>query len=266
MTDRYAMLRAIAANPDDDTPRLIYADLLDELGGAVNTARARFIRLQIETYRAPGDTGGTLAFERKRAEATDLANRHHRDWLHELPTWCNPLFGLLGRAPADLFSRGFVERVSSRAKVFSLHAAELFDCAPIRALELQGGSAHLVPAVFACPPLARLRALTVQWRNVSAELAAALTTGPELSNLIELDLADCWLDERGARILSRSDRFPVLRVLRLGGPPLCAGVVRTLAGSPKLAHLTTIDLLGGAVRPHDLETLRNEFPAKTFRA
>ena len=59
MTDRDAMLRAIAANPDDDTPRLIYADLLDELGGDANAARARFIRLQIDTHQ-PGDTDRTL--------------------------------------------------------------------------------------------------------------------------------------------------------------------------------------------------------------
>ncbi len=33
MTDtEAALLRAIAANPDEDTPRLVFADYLDELG------------------------------------------------------------------------------------------------------------------------------------------------------------------------------------------------------------------------------------------
>lgn len=65
MDERAALLRAVAANPDEDTPRLIYADWLDEhVGGATghqvewagqlhlaagaNRARAEFIRVQCE--------------------------------------------------------------------------------------------------------------------------------------------------------------------------------------------------------------------------
>jgi uncharacterized protein (TIGR02996 family) len=44
--DRIAFLRAIAANPDEDTPRLAYADWLDENGSTeADRARAEFIRL-----------------------------------------------------------------------------------------------------------------------------------------------------------------------------------------------------------------------------
>ena len=43
MTDRDALLAAITANPDEDTPRLIYADWLQENG---EPDRAEFIRLQ----------------------------------------------------------------------------------------------------------------------------------------------------------------------------------------------------------------------------
>src|SRR5213082_997433 len=38
--DRLALLRAIAAAPDDDTPRLVYADWLDERG-TTDADRAR---------------------------------------------------------------------------------------------------------------------------------------------------------------------------------------------------------------------------------
>src|SRR5690349_16557452 len=41
-----AFLQAIREQPDDDAHRLIYADWLEEQGGAERTARAAFIRAQ----------------------------------------------------------------------------------------------------------------------------------------------------------------------------------------------------------------------------
>jgi uncharacterized protein (TIGR02996 family) len=278
MTDRDAMLRAIAANPDDDTPRLIYADLLDELGGAVNVARARFIRLQIETHREPGEPDGVWPFEpeetfeseealkQKRAQTQVLAHRYHREWLLEFPTWCNPMFGLLGQTVVDLYSRGFVERVTTKVKPLVLRGAELFDVVPVRELELHGGAAKLISAVFDCPALARLKVLTLRWRNVSDELATAIAECPWLSELIELDLTDCELDERAVRILSRSDRLPALRAIRLGGGCLNAAVVRALAASPKLAGVRELGVWRCRLSESDLDVLREEFPEVTFRA
>jgi uncharacterized protein (TIGR02996 family) len=48
MTDRAALLAAICAHPDDDTPRLVYADWLDEHGQG---KRAALIREQIGYHR-----------------------------------------------------------------------------------------------------------------------------------------------------------------------------------------------------------------------
>jgi uncharacterized protein (TIGR02996 family) len=45
-----AFLEAVLANPDDDAPRLIFADWLEERGQA---ARAEFIRLQIRLAQTP---------------------------------------------------------------------------------------------------------------------------------------------------------------------------------------------------------------------
>lgn len=45
MTDRHAFLAAIKANPDDDTPRLVFADWLDEHG---EPERAAMLRVQVE--------------------------------------------------------------------------------------------------------------------------------------------------------------------------------------------------------------------------
>src|SRR5437867_4475006 len=47
-----AFLQAILDAPDDDTPRLVYADWLDEHG---DSPRAEFIRVQIERSRLAAD-------------------------------------------------------------------------------------------------------------------------------------------------------------------------------------------------------------------
>jgi uncharacterized protein (TIGR02996 family) len=67
-------LQAIRAAPDDDGPRLVYADWLDEHG---DPARAEFIRVQCEVARAkPGRPRGAL---RKRQE--ELLAEHDFRWL-----------------------------------------------------------------------------------------------------------------------------------------------------------------------------------------
>lgn len=76
-----ALFANIVANPEDDTVRLVYADALDEAGGAENVARAEFIRVQCELAR---DGEGDVFAERseRRAYLTERedellkANRH----------------------------------------------------------------------------------------------------------------------------------------------------------------------------------------------
>src|SRR4051794_586533 len=50
--EQSALWAAIRANPDDDTPRLVYADWLQEHG---DEDRAELIRVQCELARLPGD-------------------------------------------------------------------------------------------------------------------------------------------------------------------------------------------------------------------
>jgi uncharacterized protein (TIGR02996 family) len=50
MSDRDALLSAICAQPDEDTPRLVFADWCDEYG---EPERAAFIRAQVELARTP---------------------------------------------------------------------------------------------------------------------------------------------------------------------------------------------------------------------
>src|SRR5436305_105671 len=53
MSEGDDLFRAVLENPDDDAPRLVYADWLDEHG---QPERAEFIRLQCAMARIPAET------------------------------------------------------------------------------------------------------------------------------------------------------------------------------------------------------------------
>ena len=59
ISEHRAFLNAISDRPEDDLPRLLYADYLDESGAP---ERAEFIRVQIELANLPeGDARSTGA-------------------------------------------------------------------------------------------------------------------------------------------------------------------------------------------------------------
>ena len=80
---RDALLRDIIENPQDDTPRLVCVDWLEEHGEA---DRAEFIRLQIELAKWPEEEGDPHREKlTKRAQA--LFDEHRWTWMRELPRW-----------------------------------------------------------------------------------------------------------------------------------------------------------------------------------
>src|SRR5262245_34688340 len=127
MSDETALLRAIAAHPDEDTPRLAFADWLDEHG---KSERAEFIRGQIELAQLKEDS------PRRRAVAfrcRQLLDAHEEVWLE----------------PRDAFSfdwnwsRGFVETFTTTPPDLETQDAELFEAHPFRRLwvwELEGNA------------------------------------------------------------------------------------------------------------------------------
>jgi uncharacterized protein (TIGR02996 family) len=95
MSDEAALLAAIIAHPDEDTPRLIYADWLDEHD---QPERAEFIRLQC----APD------ADEAAEDRAAELEERNRAEWLAGLPQFPG----------ADWeFRRGFPEYLDIRVQL-----------------------------------------------------------------------------------------------------------------------------------------------------
>jgi uncharacterized protein (TIGR02996 family) len=108
MTDRDALLAAVVAHPDDDTPRLVFADWLDDHG---EPDRAEFIRAQCQlATTAPDDASRASLEARERAHLTRHAT-----------AWTAPRLAFPGRIEStpfeslegyrSVFRRGFVEAV-----------------------------------------------------------------------------------------------------------------------------------------------------------
>ena len=92
MDDQF--LAAIRAAPDDDLPRLVYADYLEERGDA---ARAEFIRAQVELATL-NETSGRLPLLEDRAH--ELLARHEPAWLG----------GVAAQLSEWEFRRGFLDQ------------------------------------------------------------------------------------------------------------------------------------------------------------
>src|SRR5262245_38133379 len=107
-----AFLDAIAAHPDDDVHRLVYADWLEEHDEA---DRAEFIRLQVALARNADGKGDMPPAEIARLQARErcLLSRHETRWLQPLRD-----LGARGRIHGE-FHRGFVGDVVIDAEVFA---------------------------------------------------------------------------------------------------------------------------------------------------
>lgn len=144
MSDEEALLAAIIANPDEDTPRLVFADWLDENG---QPDRAEFIRLQIERASTPGLVNEVR--QRLLTRETTLLSRYRKEWLRPFQKLLQP--------KTCKFQRGFVDYVEAEASFYLRSAAELYRMTPVRELLLHNASALVALSRSERPKGTRLR-------------------------------------------------------------------------------------------------------------
>jgi uncharacterized protein (TIGR02996 family) len=239
MSDGDALVRAVCEHPDEDTPRLAYADWLDEHGDPV---RAEFIRLQCRlAHLAEGDPGRAELGRR----ADELARVHG-------PVWAAPLGpGVRPRTrwdDASAFGRGFVEEVTMSAARFLRRAGWLYGRAPVRRVRLTR-AAGLIGRLAACPHLARLAGLSLAGNRLVGPEAVDLARCPHLDGLTHLDVSVNRVGPRGAvALLERLAGRPGAAV-EFGGNRLGPAGAAALARSPGLATHTA--LLVGSNRMGD---------------
>jgi len=121
VTDREALYQAVLANPEDDLPRLVFADWLEEHGEG---AYAAFIRVQCELARVPEYD---VAWAKARLDEDRwIHGVPFRRYLPELPegvTW-----------PDNVFHRGFPQSVMIWT-VANTDFEAIIKLAPIRQIE-----------------------------------------------------------------------------------------------------------------------------------
>src|SRR5262249_36393004 len=121
-----SFLADILENPDDDTPRLVYADWLTERGGEMDLARAEVIRTQIELARTDRYDPAWLA---PSPPEDALLSEYLDVWANE-PEW--------DAVTCVAMRRGFVEHVGYEDfPQFLADARRVFALAPITSLEVE---------------------------------------------------------------------------------------------------------------------------------
>jgi uncharacterized protein (TIGR02996 family) len=227
-----AFLEAILADPDDDSPRLIYADWLDERGDA---DRAEFIRVQCALHAAPADDPRRPAWRDREAA---LLTAHEAGWLGPLR----------GQFYLWAFRRGFLEEVTLNAPAFLDGAAALFRAAPVRLARLLKATGAM-DRLANCPQLRRVAALHLTGCGVGDAGAAALAGSPHVAGLVTLRLGDNAIGDHGAERLAASPHLARLRVLNLSHNDIGNAGARALAESPYLRGLQTLCLDGNRITP-----------------
>jgi uncharacterized protein (TIGR02996 family) len=243
-----AFLEAILETPDDDTPRLVYADWLDDNDQG---HRAEFIRIQCRLDRMDEFDPERLALEQREA---DLLAVHGESWKPPVPSWVHLKHG-------HPFRRGFLEQASSTATDFLKRGAGLFAVTPVSQLQIRnlrdkmaqlaaspllahvpGLNFHesdLSPAELdtlgASPHLGNLRELALGWTRLSGATASSLAGWPILSRLRRLTLAAG--DAEALEELTRSRCLTALRRLNWSGPAGPAGLRGLADAAPALAEV-----------------------------
>jgi uncharacterized protein (TIGR02996 family) len=247
-----AFLAAIVEAPDDDTPRLVYADWLDEHG---EPERAEFIRAQVRAAQPDIEERERFALERR---ARELFLRHGAKWMAELPAVPGVAWGKVGPFDEPLddlqgFERGFPTWATVKdVAALGQHAQDAATATTIRSLcyTLQRPEWHEVAEATHGPGAQDVP----RWRGSFLKLLR----GPALRSVAALSiLPDCGaeLREVGARLLAENLALPGLRWLDLSNQGIGAEGVAALAASPHLSGLTGLNLQGNNLTSAGLRAL-----------
>ena len=225
MSKHDALLSAIVANPDDDLPRLVFADWLEENG---EPERAEFIRVECLHARTDRESPDYLPLLRR---SSRLLTAHSDRWFGEIQNE--------QLAQVVITERGFVDRIVIVADRFAAHGDFIRGQAPLLK-ELHIRAAGDWREFFHSANLAGLRALSFEDGVFTSEAAAALASSRHVWSLVELDLNRQPLGLYGAVEIA-SARLPQLEKLSVGECGLGHDGVQALLEGP-YQNLRELDL------------------------
>ena len=226
-------LQTILTRPDDDEPRLLYADWLSEAGNPLG----EFIRLQCQ----PGHCGPEKS-NRERA----LLSQHRSQWTQaicEIAHWC-------------AFQRGFVEEIAITDVNLIKHAVRLLQSAPVRDIHMSNHGARL-DVLPALPFLQHTLFLDISAQRLGDEGLESLTDAPMLTHVHGLNLGSCCITDQGLEALYDSTNTGNLRELYLNDNPITDDGIRQFVMSPLAKQITRLDVRHTRISHDGIEALEH---------
>ncbi len=228
-------LQAIIADPENDTPRLIFADWLDE---HEQPERAEFIRLQCRLACLDELDPERLRLADRERALEDLAGQR---WQPQIPK--------SARYFDRPFRRGFVGLLARTIPDWLVHPDRWDHLTPVEGLECSDASQR-ARELADSPHLRRLSWLKLQLGDDGlAELARSpyldRVESPILQNVVSLDLRATRTSTAGATALARSSHLRNLLHLNLTGNYIGGKGALALAGSPYLPNRLLLNILSG---------------------
>jgi uncharacterized protein (TIGR02996 family) len=278
MKTHAGFLEAINADPDDDAPRLIYADWLEDNG---EDERAEFIRDQCRAASLPACN------ERDELEdrAEDLLRQHRQTWIAPLT-----------RGERPEFHRGFLERIQMTPRQFPQQAKALFELGPactpglflnrsrsrldrmlatpagqrVTGLHLMDASPSTIDQLGDLPHLRRLELSnrdTGERRTAAArEALGRMMQRPWFRQLRVLRISGWPFGDEEVQTLTEMDGAPRLRGLVLRDTGLTGTGLQTLASSPSMSRLEVLGMDHRSLNATDLAKLASSSNLGALRA
>src|SRR5262245_61836378 len=221
-----AFWRAIIDSPEDDAPRLVYADWLDDHG---QIERAELIRASCRLAAMPEHD----------ADRLDLLDRVRELARAETERWQRALKGIVDRLNLH---RGLPGWAMLSCPKFLQHGEELFRRAPVVQVSLRPH--RPVTKLAASPLLGRVRGLMLGYTIPTLSLSEGekLLASPHLAGLVHLDLSGNRHGDGLAAALAGARHLTRLSSLDLSSTDLGPDGARALAGAAHLASLRELDL------------------------
>jgi uncharacterized protein (TIGR02996 family) len=251
-------LAEIKANPDDDTPRLILADWLDDHD---DPERAEFLRLQCRVARCD-EADPDWADLRRREQ--HLLERYRMHWLGELrgrvidcsfhrgllriTAFPHRLLSKVAENLADTEALGWVEELRLGSWPDSMPerlASPILGVIP--RLDLSGLRSNSFPMLHLAKSTALARLSHLNLSGTGCYYLSALTKSPHLQNLRELRMSRCYIGSGGTQALAKGP-CSNLKVLDLTQNNVASAGVDALSRMSQLASLTHLDLAANVVQ------------------
>jgi uncharacterized protein (TIGR02996 family) len=202
MSPEEQLLSEVLARPDDDAPRLAYAELMDAKGDP----RGEFIRVQLELFRAE-------QLRQQPSNWLELVDRRDASLREHGARWAADVAPLVDKVE---FQRGFVDAVTLPVTAYLERAAAIYAVAPVRVLTFTAAAGHC-RELFASPHLGRIRAIVLWNQRIGDEGAEALAASPHVGEVRYLNLRANRITQKGLEALCASPGLAKLTYVDLGG-------------------------------------------------